>query len=883
MRILRLRLKNFRGVAEREVEFLPRGVTVIQGPNEVGKSSLAEAIDLLFDFRSDSKSRRVKAVQPVGRDVGSEVEIEVSMAQTHFVYFKRFNRDPETRLNLLSPVAESWVGREAHDKAIELLEGSMDVALWKALRVQQGVSLEPAAVHGSKSLAAALDRAAQVQDEGGGSSRAAAREEGLFARVERQYERYYTPGKGQERGEIKAARRQVEKLEAEVDRLDDELAELESELEEMDRLLASAGELRQAARKAESDAAKHSEALVKVELMTVRLKALERRQRESAEREKLWAQLAKLKAEEVEHAARAATLEERVQGETAALEPLEERLRQAKDQVTLGAEILALRRRDETHFAVAQEARQLRATAQRVAEANRRVDELEQRLSEFWIDSDRLAPIEQAERAVATAQGALAGGSPRLRVKALADLEMEIDGEARPLAAGERLDRQIDAGVRLRVEEVAEIEIEPGEGVEELRSALSQRRWELERRCSEAGVASAEEARVVAGQRRQVEVELSTAKAARKRALDGEDAEQVEELLTQLEGELSAYLEARRSQPPLAEDAEAARAVREAAEAAVDEARLRLDECRQACDEGLRGREEMALALREATAAAARVEQQMDWVRGQLADVGEVEVEGGGDGDLSVEERARQAARAASRAASEAREAAVRLEDEQPEMVRVLAERSRAAKRGKNAELVGTERRLHGLEERLKALGEQGLQEARDDAAQRLAAATRRRDDLLRRAAAAGLLYRVMSAARAASRAAYLGPLKERIEALGRRLHGQRFAVELDDELRIRRRILDGTALPIEALSAGAQEQLSILFRLACTLLVSPDGGVPLILDDSLGHADPRRLAAMAEVLNEAGRQCQVLILTAWPERFEAVTAARRINLKPAD
>ena len=49
MKLLRLRVRAFRGLDERELTFAPLGVTIVQGPNEAGKSSLAEAIDLLLD------------------------------------------------------------------------------------------------------------------------------------------------------------------------------------------------------------------------------------------------------------------------------------------------------------------------------------------------------------------------------------------------------------------------------------------------------------------------------------------------------------------------------------------------------------------------------------------------------------------------------------------------------------------------------------------------------------------------------------------------------------------------------------------------------------------------------------------------------------------
>ncbi|MEI7794507.1 MAG: AAA family ATPase, partial [Thermoleophilia bacterium] len=74
MKIHRISLRDFRGVVEADVEFATDGVTIVQGPNEVGKSSLADALDMLIADPDSSSKSRVKAAQPVGRDVGPWVE-----------------------------------------------------------------------------------------------------------------------------------------------------------------------------------------------------------------------------------------------------------------------------------------------------------------------------------------------------------------------------------------------------------------------------------------------------------------------------------------------------------------------------------------------------------------------------------------------------------------------------------------------------------------------------------------------------------------------------------------------------------------------------------------------------------------------------------------
>ena len=135
MRILRLRLRNDRGVRERELRFAPSGVTVVHGPNEVGKSSLAEAIDLVFEELDSAAKQRVRQVQPVDRDAGSEIEIEVETGPYLFTLAKRFHRAPATHLRVERPRVEVHTGREAHARVQAILDETLDRELWRALRV----------------------------------------------------------------------------------------------------------------------------------------------------------------------------------------------------------------------------------------------------------------------------------------------------------------------------------------------------------------------------------------------------------------------------------------------------------------------------------------------------------------------------------------------------------------------------------------------------------------------------------------------------------------------------------------------------------------------------------------------------------------------------
>jgi len=137
VRLLRLRLRNWRGVEQQEIEFAPCGVTVISGPNEAGKSSLIEALDMLFDRLDSSSKADLKAVKPVHKDEGPEVEAVVEAGRWRFRYRKRFHKRPLTELEVAAPRPESRTGRDAHQRVLEILEEALDLPLWKALRIAQ--------------------------------------------------------------------------------------------------------------------------------------------------------------------------------------------------------------------------------------------------------------------------------------------------------------------------------------------------------------------------------------------------------------------------------------------------------------------------------------------------------------------------------------------------------------------------------------------------------------------------------------------------------------------------------------------------------------------------------------------------------------------------
>ena len=164
----RLMLEDFRGVIREEVEVPHRGVLVVEGPNESGKTSLMDALDMLLEHKASSGRADVKASSPVGRDVPVVVEAEFTIDDQRMLYRKEFVRGKRTSLEFPGSARQAMSGDDAHDHVRDLLERRVDRSLWRALRIAQDEPIgQVDAARGMDSLRRALDAAAGGEDPTG--------------------------------------------------------------------------------------------------------------------------------------------------------------------------------------------------------------------------------------------------------------------------------------------------------------------------------------------------------------------------------------------------------------------------------------------------------------------------------------------------------------------------------------------------------------------------------------------------------------------------------------------------------------------------------------------------------------------------------------------
>ena len=220
MKLHRLVLTNYRGIAHRDIEFPDHGVVVVCGANEIGKTSMIEALDLLLESKDRSTKKEVKQVKPTHADVGSEVTAEISTGPYRFVYRKRFHKKCETELTMLAPRREQLTGDEAHDRVQAMLGETVDTGLWHAQRVLQAGSTAAVDLSDCDALSRALDVAA------GDDAALSGTEPLLIERIDAEYGRYFT-ATGRPTGEWAATIAQLRTAEEDVARCTSAVAEVD--------------------------------------------------------------------------------------------------------------------------------------------------------------------------------------------------------------------------------------------------------------------------------------------------------------------------------------------------------------------------------------------------------------------------------------------------------------------------------------------------------------------------------------------------------------------------------------------------------------------------------------------------------------------------------
>jgi hypothetical protein len=868
VKLHRLVLTNYRGIAHRELEFPDCGVVVISGANEIGKSSMIEALDLLLAAKDRSGKREVKQVKPTHADVATEVIAEISTGPYRFVYRKRFHKQALTELTVLAPRREQLTGDEAHERVLSILGEHVDMELWRAQRVLQATSTAPVELTGCDALSRALDVAA------GQAVALSGTEPLLVDEIDSEYRQYFT-ATGRPTAEWLAATKRLELAVAQV-------ADSTAQVAEVDGAVVRHGELTERLARAALERTAAAQRLEAAQAAAATVATLT---------ERLGQARALAEATQTAHAASVAAVEERasltadvevragdVVDLTASVQrAVEQQASAAAVSAAAAAAAEAARVAAEASDVRVQDARQFIDAITRRDEADRltkriaKIDGLraelrasDQALARITVSESLMREVETAGAAVdrAVMQAELA--SARVEVTAVAAIEVRVAGELIELAAGSVHSIAATSTTDVDAPGVLSVRIVPGAPAADSQEQLDSARGALAAVLQRAGVLDVAAAREMDERRREVETARDRASATCNGLLGDDDVEALRARVVELRLGVPADCTG---------DAETARVELESATAAHRPAL------------------EQALALRgAATAAAAAAGEHTTraTVLSEKLAATHAEWAKATDklGQLRSSATDEQLAATAAATAERARDAALRAEVLEAELAGLapdaVADELNAA--GHIAATLASRHddlgeQLRDVAAQLKVFGSEGRQGRLDAAEAEREHAVAEHGRLRRRSSAASLLRSVMTRHRDAARLRYVDPFRSEVERLGRIVFGDDFEVEIDGELNICSRTLAGRTVPYESLSGGAKEQLGVVARLAGAALVAKEDGVPVIIDDALGFTDAVRLTKMGEVFNAFGGDSQVIVLTCNPERYASVADARHVEL----
>lgn len=905
MRIHRITVDSFKGVRERTVDFPDTGITVLQGRNESGKSSVIEAFDLLLDIPDSSGAKAVKAADPVGDDLGIAVEAEFTLEGHRLLYRKHWLKARKTTLRFLegTRAGDTLSGREAHDAVVALHEHS-DQTLWSALRMLQGSGQSRDRLTDSSALKAALEQSSggSAQSESGSS---------LLALAQAERERYWTAG-GKENAATKSLRERHAQAVATHDAAAAELAglaEAEERLERDERALSAAQRTLQTAEEDAEQAKLCADSLTQLQ---------ERRDRAAASVQEVSSRVEQCRLDleqRGELRTRAREAAERAQQLGSEAEALQSAVDSAQEEVQKHRHELQSARTAEEE--ARRTLRSLR-TAQRLVQDQQRHGELTQLLGQLQEVAQQLealgqapqAPltredierIDVAERAVATARAQVQAGSAELTVTALGGTRtVHLGDQAIELMPQQSQTRAVTEQIHLELPGQLRVSVAPEQGREERRRAVDDAQEALRQALLPWDLDSPEAARELLRVQTEAERERQALTHRRRAVLAQHDEAELRREHQRLSAQLKRSEQADEQTSAEAGSTEAAGSTETRTGGHAQRA------VQQDPAPGFADAQEAALAVQTAEDAAEDARSALESLRDDLASA---------EAALSARREELGAARAGHSAQSEAarsaeqqlsqererlgddtletahREAVVELE--RAEQLKAQLEKQWQDQDGehKRGQYQARMRRPESLRRQLEqardqraqskgalmALDRDRKQGAFDTALTQRRAMSRQLSTHLRRAAAAKLLADTMERHQAEAHRRYTEPFRRRLEQLGSSVFGLSFRVELDEQLQVTRRFMHGTWIEESSLSTGAREQLAVLTRLAVATLVDPVEGVPVIFDDALGHSDPERLASLAAALHSAGRRAQVILLTASPERFAAVADTTEVR-----
>lgn len=138
MKIHQLWAENVKGISSRVViDFSHTGLNLVSAPNEMGKTTIAQVLDCIFKYKSDSSAQAVHDLKPKGRDVSPAMGATIEVDGQIYEIEKQWLKGSKTEVKFVSPEIKSLDGEPAQRIIDEIYKKRLDESVWKMIQVDQ--------------------------------------------------------------------------------------------------------------------------------------------------------------------------------------------------------------------------------------------------------------------------------------------------------------------------------------------------------------------------------------------------------------------------------------------------------------------------------------------------------------------------------------------------------------------------------------------------------------------------------------------------------------------------------------------------------------------------------------------------------------------------
>lgn len=899
MRLISARVRDYRLHRDLAVNFNPR-LTVIAGPNQSGKSTLAEALHRALFLPAKTGGALLEGMRTDPFMADPDVELVFDCGGEPWTLRKRFagNRG---NLSLQDSRGRSLQGDAAEERLAELI-GTAAVARtrgadkelkerWGHLWVWQGSSsTNPLELSAD---AYDHDRLVERLQAGSGLGVQSPLDLAVSEDIQERWAQVYTPGTGRvsKGSALNKAREAVEEAQDDLTAIEDLIEQQERHQKDYETaaetLARIATEMPQRQQERDAlngrlDRCQALKGLIDKEQPVLAGLIAELRQ-PLEDRGQL--QLQGKRVAELEAAQGPQTLElERLRASQPELEGgLEEArrkldtLQQARAAAQQAAENIEQR---QTRVRLV---RQHQDTSDRLSAVTQLQDRIEQLGTDLAdlpaLDVKAVDQLRHLQQRLHTAQArleAMAAGIEVLR----ASQPLLLDGQ--PLEPGDT--RMISEPAVLQVGDGVELRVLPGGGssIQEAQQELEAARTALAGDLGRLRVTTVEEA--ATAERRRSDLMAEKGRLLEQRG--SEDQAAIRQRLEALQQQLVDMPVDEQDEKAMAQDPEAhparlekelqtARAERDQAQAAEKHHGAVLREAERAVEKQKAAIEKLEQALRDGRDQLLEASTRIDTIQKRCGTPEALEAR---ISDLSTRKEQSETLLAAyAEELNGLDPEGLQQQDQQLEQrIKALEQQQREA----------TETRIRA-ESRLQGDGRRDLQAELEQKQAELESRIGEQERLEKEAGMLSLLRRLLEEEQNAMASQYTAPITERIGTYLGHVFPEAPRADLVYDARggfqqLEWRRAKEAAFPFEVLSTGAREQFAAALRLAMAEVLAEayDSCLPIVFDDAFAYSDPERQLGVYRMLQQAAEQgLQVILLTCDPERSHTIEGAARLDL----